>query len=364
MEDVRIECLDTISQTATPVVLLVDDVDMNLEFLREIIVQLGYEALTAQSVREAIERMKEKCPQLILLDVMMPEIDGFQFCELLKKHPVTKDIPVVFVSAMNEMKDRERAAALGAVDYIMKPFLYEEVKMRVETHLKIYRMQKELQSQNRRLNAMISDQSMRVFEERKRMLRMVLELESLTPNLDNRGHLKRVSNNVRMLAQALNYSEAYENQISVRFIETLESAVILHDIGVLCIPLTIVNKNNRTNDEEALFQTHTTEGLKLIRDFTQSTEEKYAEVYNEIVESHHENWDGTGYPNHLKTDEIPLSARIFRVIDYYDEELFRLRMSGCDATELICERLKSGRGTLFEPTIVDTFLAIYKRLLS
>ena len=160
----------------TPVILIVDDVIMNVQLLQGMINRMGYAAKTATTANEAFEQIRKELPELILLDVSMPDIDGYQICEALKMNPATRQIPVIFVSADKEMSSKLKAYEVGAVDFICKPLDYTDVKIRVNTYLRMYKMQQQMEENNRRLNKIISEQSQKFEEEQKRLLRAIAKL--------------------------------------------------------------------------------------------------------------------------------------------------------------------------------------------
>ena len=223
-----------------PVILIVDDVEVNARLLKKMVEKMGYQGLTATGVKEAVSQMQKELPQLILLDIMMPDMSGYQFCELLKENPDTKDIPVIFVSAASELDDKMKGFQVGAVDFISKPFDYGEVAMRVNTHLKMYQMKQELEDSNRRLSIIVSEQAKKYDEEQKRLLKALAKITEGSNATGMTKHLENVAYNARLLAQALNFTEKYENQISKTYIEAVELAGAVHDIGKLTVPKEIL----------------------------------------------------------------------------------------------------------------------------
>lgn len=153
-------------------ILVVDDVEVNLIILEEIIKNMGYQAMTAQSVKEAVELMQDtgNLPQIILSDISMPDIDGFAFCTMLKKNPYTRNIPLIFISAMDQAADKSQGLEMGAVDYISKPFDRAEVELRINTHLKVYMLQKELEENNRSLTLLINGHMEKMYTEQKNIM--------------------------------------------------------------------------------------------------------------------------------------------------------------------------------------------------
>lgn len=349
-------------------ILIVDDVEINVIILKEIIKNMGFQAYTALSVKEAIELIMEEkiLPQIILSDISMPDIDGFTFCSMLKKNPYTRDIPLIFISAMDNASDLSQGFELGAVDYITKPFEPIEVEMRIATHLKIYELQKDLEENNRRLNNVVIRQMEKLRLEQKNIMAALAKLveskENSVVNEEDNQHYANICYNSRILAQALQMSPRFENEISDIFIDTIESSAGLHDIGKVMIPDSILLKKAvLTQEEREMMMTHAEIGAKTIMDIYEGIEKnEFINMAIDIAYYHHENWDGTGYPKHLKENEIPLSARIVKIVDVFDALIStRTYKKACSLEESL-SIMKEGRGTYFDPDMLDIFLKIYR----
>ena len=344
-------------------ILVVDDVEINLIILEEIIQNMGYEAITALSVKQAFELMQEQnvLPEVILSDITMPDIDGYTFCTMLKNDPYTKDIPVIFISAMDSSADLNHGFKLGAVDYIAKPFEPTEVEMRINTHLKLYTLQRELEENNKRLSLVVAKQMEKLRLEQKNIMlalgRLIEGKECASSN-----HHFNVAHNSRILAQAMQMSSAFEADISETFIDTIESSAALHDIGKIMIPDYLFSKKEAlTEDERATLRRHSEIGGQILADIYEGMERNdFINMAIDIANYHHENWDGTGYPKKLKGDEIPLAARIVRLVDAFDSMLSKRAYRTPYPFEEVLEHIKSGAGTKFDPQIVDIFIKIYR----
>ncbi len=302
-------------------ILVVDDVEVNLIILEEIIKNMGYEALLAQSVKEALQIIedREQLPKVILSDISMPETDGFTFCSMLKNDPYTKDIPVIFISAMDTASDLSKGFELGAVDYIPKPFEKTEVEMRISTHLKIYNMQRDLEENNKQLNLVVARQMEKLRIEQKNIMTALARLVESRENVSG-SHYKNILYNSRILAEGMQLSPMFEDDVTDDFIDTIESSAGLHDIGKLMIPDRILLKNAPLDEEERrLMCAHAELGAKTLNDIYEGVEKNdFVEMAIDIAWYHHECWDGSGYPKGLKGKEIPLSARIVKVVDVFD----------------------------------------------
>lgn len=345
-----------------PQILIVDDVETNLLILENIIEGMGYIPRCAASAAEAAALISESLPQLVLLDVFMPEMDGYEFCERLKENPITRDIPVIFISAADSSEDKVRGFKLGAVDYIGKPFEVAEVTMRVNNHLKLYEMQQELEMSNRRLHSVISSQARRIEEEQKNILYALAALTEQRDS-DREDHMENISYNCRMLAQSLQFSPEFTEEISEGFIETIEVASRLHDIGKLRVPSDEFEEVMQEPQDEKQVRHHAEQGAEILERVYQNTPgNSFLPMAIDIARYHHACWDGSGYPGGISGREIPLSARIAFVIDNYD------MMTGGDGHEKTyspqecIEMIKKESGTLFDPDIVSVFVKIRNQL--
>lgn len=346
-------------------ILVVDDVEVNLIILEEIIQNMGYEAITALSVKQALEQMQgeKMLPQVILTDIAMPDIDGFEFCTMLKKDPYTKDIPVIFISAMDSTADLSKGFELGAVDYIAKPFERIEVEMRINMHLKLYTLQCDLEENNRRLSLVVTRQMEKLRIEQKNIMlalaRLIENKESVSGN-----HHSNIAYNSRILAQAMQMSPVYEQEITDTFIDTIESSAGLHDIGKIMIPDSIILKEGTLSDREyRIMMTHSELGAQTLLDIYDGMERNdFINMAIDIAYYHHENWDGSGYPKKLKGTDIPLAARIVRIVDVFDSMLDNRAYRSAIPLDEVLQFIESGEGTYFDPEIVHIFMKIYRNL--
>lgn len=346
-----------------PNILIVDDIGTNLAILTSIIKRAGYMPRLVYSAKQAISAIESKTPNLILLDISMPDIDGFDLCSMLKKKPSTREIPVIFISALNSTEDKVRGFQLGAVDYITKPFDEEEVILRINTHLKIYTMRKELEAYNRRLCKIINDQIRKVYEGQRAVLYAMAKL-TVAKDATKKDHLERTGRNSKLLAMSMQLSPKFKDMISDSFIETIELAALLHDIGKISIPDHVLLKPAELNTQEReIVKTHACIGADTLREiYSYCDQNEYIRMAIEIAEHHHENWDGTGYPDGLSGTEIPLSARIVSIIDTYDglisERCYRKALSHEKTMKIINE----ASGKKFDPDIVQVFNKIQHQI--
>lgn len=344
-------------------ILVVDDVEVNLIILEEIIKNMGYEALLAQSVKEALQIIedREQLPKVILSDISMPETDGFTFCSMLKNDPYTKDIPVIFISAMDTASDLSKGFELGAVDYIPKPFEKTEVEMRISTHLKIYNMQRDLEENNKQLNLVVARQMEKLRIEQKNIMTALARLVESRENVSG-SHYKNILYNSRILAEGMQLSPMFEDDVTDDFIDTIESSAGLHDIGKLMIPDRILLKNAPLDEEERrIMCAHAELGAKTLNDIYEGVEKNdFVEMAIDIAWYHHECWDGSGYPKGLKGKEIPLSARIVKVVDVFDAMISERRYKKPIPLDQTLAYMQEKSGTDFDPDIIRVFMRIYR----
>ncbi|MCI9531335.1 MAG: response regulator [Lachnospiraceae bacterium] len=344
-----------------PQILIVDDVDANRLILENIIQEMGCHPLCAASANEAAVLIAKSLPQLILLDVCMPEMDGYEFCGRLKESPVTRDIPIIFISAADSSQDKVRGLKMGAVDYITKPFGLAEVTMRVSNHLELHRMRRELEASNRHLHSVINSQARRIEEEQKNIL---YALAGLAEGQDGKAQGGYVAHNCRLLAQSLQFSPEFTEEVSEAFIDTIEVACGLRDIGNLCAgsffragPHALGQEGRRAAGS------HVRRSVELLgRMQAYAPENHFLPMAVQIAQYHHACWDGSGYPQGVGGKEIPLAARITAVADLFDA-LTGGQQGGIAFTREESLRLVAeGSGALFDPEIVDVFLKIEKQL--
>ena len=347
------------NQTAN--ILIVDDTTSNLVILAEMIKSIGYIARPVTSVKQALAAITVKKPQLILLDISMPEIDGFDFCEILKQDPIMKEVPIIFISALNSTEDKVKGFKLGAVDFISKPFELEEITLRINTHLKIYQMQNELKEHNKRLFKMFNDQVKKVTSEQKLFIYSLAKLIEAREDIEGK-HIEHVGAFCKLLSLSLQFSPKFEKKITANFIDLIEMASSLHDIGKVYIRDSVILKPGALEEKEMdLVKTHTTLGADCVREIYEASQNEYLKMAVDIVHYHHEKWNGTGYPCGLKGEEIPLAARIVSIVDVYDvltsNRCYRKAFSHEEAIEI----MKQESGKSFDPDIMEVFLKIHKR---
>ncbi len=331
-------------------VLVVDDAPENIRILVELL-KSEYAIMFARDGESAL-RLAEKDPQpdIILLDVIMPGLDGYEVCQRLKGNPSTHDIPILFVTSQSEEIDEARGLALGAVDYISKPFSSSVVMTRIANQL-------ELKRHRDRLDVLVRERT------RELALTQEVTIEALAALAEWRdpetgGHIKRTQNYVRTLATRLSQKGSYSDILTPQYIEHLYLSAPLHDVGKVSIADSILLKPGRlTTEEFEEMKTHSTKG----GDALAAAELKlggssFLAMAREIAYGHHERWDGKGYPKGVSGADIPLPARIMSVADVYDalssKRVYKPALSHEDVVKIMIE----GRGTQFDPDVIDAFI--------
>jgi putative two-component system response regulator len=301
-------------------------------------------------------------PDLILLDVIMSGMDGYVVCRLLKADPLTVDIPIIFLTARNDAQDEQMGLSLGAVDYISKPISPPILLARVKTHL----LAKATADFLRDKNVFLEQEVQRRTEQVRDIQDVtILTMASLAETRDNEtgNHIQRTQNYVRLLAQQLKNHHRFADYLTDGTIDLLYKSAPLHDIGKVGIPDSILLKPGKLSVEEfEIMKTHTTQG----RDAIASAERRlgkavpFLQCAKEIAYSNQEKWDGSGYPEGLSGDAIPISARLMAVADVYDALISRRVYKPSFTHEASIAIIQEGRGRHFDPDIVDAFMEIHR----
>jgi putative two-component system response regulator len=340
-----------------PNILIVDDTLANLQVLSEMLKQQGYHVRPAPSGLLALEAAQSDPPDLILLDINMPNMNGYEVCTRLKADGHLSKIPVIFLSALSELSDKMKAFAVGGVDYITKPFQFEEVQARVKTHLTICNLQNELELHNHHLEELVQAQVKEISESQMATIFALAKLAE-SRDEDTGTHLERVQEFCKLLAQQLCTVTTCCESMDTTFINNLYHASPLHDIGKVGISDSILLKPGKHTPEEfEIMKQHTVIGAQTL----EAARERYPrnDFINmgiSIARSHHEKWDGSGYPDGLAGNDIPLAARIMTVADVYDALRSKRCYKDAFTHENSCEIIINGRGTQFDPVIIDAFL--------
>ncbi|MDR0323530.1 MAG: response regulator [Treponema sp.] len=334
-----------------PTVLVVDDVDMNVVILEEILKE-KYNILTANNGREALEILGDASPlpKIILLDVIMPEMDGREMFELMITNEKLKRIPVIFITAENDSESELLAA--GAVDFINKPFKADIVQLRVKNQI-------ELKNYSDSLEQMVVEktaEATKTLDSTLQGLANIIEHR----DLESGEHVKRTQFFVKALVDYLIESESvYADELRKSQPDIIMKSMALHDVGKIAIPDKILLKPGKLDPEEyEIMKTHTTRGKEIIGELGDINNSLYLKHCEDICYGHHERWDGKGYPRKLAEKEIPLTARLASLADVYDAlvcaRVYKAAMSYEEAIRIIAE----GKGTQFDPVLADAVIQI------
>ncbi len=331
-----------------PLLLVADDNTTNIDLLVSTL-NRSYRLGIAKNGTKALEFAKTYQPDLILLDIQMPEMDGYEVCGHLKSNPKTKDIPVIFITALTGVSHKTKGFEMGAVDYIPKPFHSAEVIARVKTHLERKIMQEALNAQNIVLEQKVKEKTAVIQEMLGATIQaMALTVESRDPY--TAGHQERVTQFACDIAKVMKLPQ--ENIDAIRF------AGLLHDIGKIRIPVAILNRPKKLLDVEFnMLKIHPQIGYDILKDI------KSPWPFAQIAYQHHERMDGSGYPQGLKGEQILIEARILAVADVIEAMSSHRPYRPALGIDAALEEIKKHNGTMFDAKVVDACLAHFKTLL-
>ncbi|MGB0943766.1 MAG: response regulator [Marinomonas sp.] len=312
-------------------ILIVDDEPNNLQLLRQVL-KGKFQLIFANCGMKALSAAQEHQPDLILLDIMMPDLSGYEVCEKLKSNPLTKAIPVIFVTAMSDAEDEAKGFDVGAVDYIQKPISGAIVLRRVQTHLSLVKV-----------NELEKVQKDAVF--------MLGEAGHYNDN-DTGDHIWRMAAYSRLLASAAGWTD--------EMAELMELAAPMHDTGKIGIPDEILKAPRKLTPEEwVIMKQHTQIGADILN----KSDSKLINLASEIALSHHEKWDGSGYPNNLVGEAIPESGRIVAITDVFDALSMKRPYKDAWPIDDVIDEIVKNAGSAFDPRLVDIFQQILPQIL-
>jgi putative two-component system response regulator len=323
-------------QATKQTILVVDDTPENITILNSIL-RSHYKVKAALSGEKALGiAQSESPPDIILLDIMMPEMDGYDVCRKLKNNPVTEKIPIIFVTAMSEIEDEKKGLDMGAVDYITKPISPAIVLARVQTHLALYNQTRELERKVQERTSELNHTRMEIIQR----LGRAAEYKDNETGL----HVIRMSHYTRLIAMAINANEEW--------VDRIYHAAPMHDIGKIGIPDAYLLKQGPLNDTEwQVMSKHPEFGAAILGD----NASELLQMAKEIALNHHEKWDGSGYPNGLKGEEIPLSARIIAIADVFDALTTARPYKQAWTVEKTVDFIDQNAGLHFDPNLVSIF---------
>ena len=329
-------------------ILIVDD---NLANLKNIQLQLtgSYQVLLAKSGAQALQICLQRIPDLILLDIDMPEMDGFETLSRIKSSIVLSRIPVIFLTANHDIATEVRALESGVVDFITKPVEKSILLHRLKLHLNLTSYQQNLENTVKELEDSLVISFAEIVESRDK---------------STGDHLQRTRKYVTLIGRELISQGCFSGELNEQELSLITRGAMLHDIGKIGVSDTILLKPNRLDDREfGIMKAHTTIGADILRDMYKRTPtQHYLNYAIQIAEGHHEKYNGTGYPHGLKGEEIPLCSRIMAVADVYDavaaDRIYRKAMDPREAFNLVVE----GKDSHFDPVVIDAFIEIHKEI--
>jgi putative two-component system response regulator len=334
-------------------ILVVDDEDRNLRLMKLLLTSFGYDVLTASNGEEALEMVHDIPPDVILLDVMMPKMDGFEVAKQLKREEETKIIPIVMVTALNGVEDRVKALEAGADDFLNKPVDKTELRARVTSLVKVKACNDYMRNYQKELEAEVAKRTIQLRQALKKLKEASLEsifhlCRAAEYKDENTGdHIKRMSHYASAVARKMGLNK--------QTVEDLLYTAPMHDAGKIGIPDHILLKPSKLNNKEwETMKQHTIVGAQILA----GSGAKFIKLAEIIALTHHERWDGSGYPKGLKGSKIPLIGRIAAIADVFDALTSKrpYRMKPFSLEEAF-NYIKEGRGRHFDPKVVDAFFA-------
>jgi putative two-component system response regulator len=343
-----------------PTVLVVDDTPDNLTLVSNLL-KKDYRVRVAISGEKALKiAFSETPPDLILLDVMMPVMDGYEVCQQLRDSPLTTHIPIIFLTAKSEVEDERKGLSLGASDYITKPISPPILEARVKTHLAAKAYADFLTDKTSYLENEVARRTREISAIQDVTIQAMASLAE-TRDSDTGNHIRRTQGYVKALSNKIKAHPRFSAVLTDSMIDIIFKSAPLHDIGKVGIPDRILLKPGRFEPAEfEIMKTHTTLGRDAIQAAENSLGLKvdFLSVAKEIAYGHQEKWDGSGYPEGLKGESIPVSARIMAVADVYDALISRRVYKEGMSHEKALSIIQEGRGSHFDPDMVDAFMSI------
>jgi putative two-component system response regulator len=332
-------------------IFLVDDSITNLTMGRNVLTKY-YNIATLESGERLLKMLEKTIPDMILLDVEMPEMNGYETIKIIKSKKETKDIPVIFLTAKTDSDSELEGLSLGAIDYITKPFSPPLLLKRIETHL-------ELANYNKHLQEMVEAKTKSVLELQNAILKTMAELVECRDDITG-GHIERTTSYLGVLLNTLSARGLYEKEMASWNLNLVLQSAQLHDIGKIAVKDSILLKPAKLTPEEfEEMKKHTTFGEEVIKKMKNTvTEQAFLEHAEIFAATHHEKWDGSGYPRGIKGEDIPLQGRLMAIVDVYDalvsDRPYKKAFSHEEAVKIISD----SRGGHFDPDLVDLFINI------
>lgn len=343
-----------------PTVLVVDDTPDNLALMAEVLGE-RYRVKVANSGERALKAMQsDPVPDLVLLDIMMPGMDGYEVCRRIKASAATRDIPIIFLTARADVDDERHGLELGAVDYVTKPVSPPIVMARVQTHLALKATADFLRNKSDYLEREVALRTLEV-QAIQDVTMIAMATLAETRDAETGNHIRRTQLYIKALAERLRRHPSFEAVLNSHMIDLLYKSAPLHDIGKVGIADHILLKPGKLTEAEfEAVKAHARLGRKAIESAERrlGMRVRFLNVAKDMAGSHHERWDGTGYPDGLAGQAIPVAARLMALADVYDAIVSERGYKTADTHEQACTALVKGRGTHFDPDVVDAFIDI------
>ncbi len=342
-------------------ILLIDDSPLIQKIVKKVL-EGQYRVIAYSSWREVCEQLDEVKPDLILLDVEMPETDGFEVLVRLKERNVTQNIPIIFLTSKTDVDFEFKALELGAVDYINKPFANSLLLKRVEIHLSHAIQKRALANYNDDLQERVREKTKIIKELQYAIVFTLADLVEMRDNTTG-GHVLRTQEYFKLILDYLDEHGIYQEELKGIEQNTLLEASQLHDIGKVAIPDAILLKPAKLTAEEfEIMKNHTIIGYNtILHAMDLTTDKDFLQTAAEVAYTHHEKWDGTGYPRGLAGSDIPIAGRIMAIVDVYDalvsERPYKKKMTHAQAMKILLE----GRGTHFDPVLIDAIFEVQSK---
>ncbi len=342
-----------------PVILIIDDLPQNIELLEAYLIPQGYEIVNAANGEETLEKLSVEEIDLILLDVMMPGMDGFEVTRRIRQDPAHRLLPIILVTALRDTEDRVKGIEAGCDDFISKPVDKTELLARVRSLLKVKAYNDMIDNYRKELEDEVAKRTEELRHAFERIKASSLEtihrlaMASEYKDENTGAHIKRMSGYAAAIARRMGLDEST--------VETILYAVPMHDLGKIGIPDQILVKPAKLEpDEWEIMKLHTIIGAKIL----QGSDAEFIRMGETIAQHHHEKWDGSGYPKGLKGLEIPIASRIAAVADVFDALTSKRPYKEPFSVEKSLDIIREGRGSHFDPDVVDAFLAIKDEILT
>jgi len=336
-------------------IMLVDDDPTNL-LTGKTALQNMYDVMTVNSGVRALQLLEKELPDLILLDIDMPESDGYETIKKIKENTQTAKIPVIFLTALSSSGNEYGGLSLGAADYITKPFKEKILQKRIETHLL-------LAEHTHNLELLVEAKTEKIVQLQDAILSTVAEMVEFRDN-ETGGHIDRTQDYLRLLVEKMTERGIYKEAVAVWDLNLLIQSAQLHDVGKICIPDNILNKPGKLTDEEFnIMKNHTIRGKEVIMRIEKKVDEsEFLHQAELMAYTHHERWDGKGYPQGLKGEEIPLHGRLMAIADVYDALISQRPYKKAFTHDEAVKIISDGKGTQFDPLLTELFVDIESEL--